>query len=136
MSFSPQDLGHDEYEECARVVSLVMYKYDFPRDNLFYSASAITDGIAKIPGPSTSTFRFNVDDLKVALANRSIRKSIKMFFNGRIDYQRSNMNEDTIFEGDRKFSNGYQIMFRARGINRETDIRGKIASLRDSLWKL
>jgi hypothetical protein len=41
MSFSPQNLGPDQYEECARVVSVVMFKYDFPRDNFFYSAETV-----------------------------------------------------------------------------------------------
>jgi hypothetical protein len=31
------DIGPDQYRESARVISVVMFKYDFPRDNLFYS---------------------------------------------------------------------------------------------------
>jgi hypothetical protein len=135
MSFSPQNLGFDQYQESARVVSIVMFKYDFPKENVFYSAHAIVEGIAKIPGPSTSTFRCDVDDLKLALANWSIRRSVRNFFKGRIDYQKSAMNEDIILHGDHKFIHGYQIKFRKDGIIRRNDIREDISSLREYIMK-
>jgi hypothetical protein len=87
MSFSPQNLDRDQYLECARVVSVILYKFDFPL-KMFYSADPIIKAYKKLPGPSTSFLRCNVDDLKIALGNWPIRKSVRKYFKGRIEYQR------------------------------------------------
>jgi hypothetical protein len=102
MSFSPQNLGPDQYQECARVLSIILYKFDFSL-KMFYSATPIIKEIEKLPGIITSFFRCNEVDLKLALANWPIRRSVKKYFKGRIEYQRSTTDNDVLFEGDFKF---------------------------------
>jgi hypothetical protein len=134
MSFSPQNLGPDQYQECARVLSIILFKFDFPL-KMFYSATPIIKAYEKLTGISTSFFRCNDDDLKLALANWPIRRSVKKYFKGRIEYQRSTTDNDVIFEGDLKFLDGYQIKFSNDGIFRSKDVRDDITSLIEHIMK-
>jgi hypothetical protein len=135
MSFSPQNLGPDQYMECARVFSIILYKFDFPLKTMFYSASPIIKAIEKLPGTSTSFFRCNDDDLKIALSNWPIRRSVSKYFKGRIYYQRSMTMNDIISDGDLKFSDGFQIQFSNDGIHRSKDVRDDITALIKHIMK-
>jgi hypothetical protein len=111
MSFSPQNLAPDQYQKCARVISIVLHNFDFPLKYMFYGAEAIMKVIENLPGISTSFFRCNLDDLKLALANWTIRKSIVRYFGRRIEFVRSSLLEDIISEGEFAFVKGYQVKF-------------------------
>jgi hypothetical protein len=81
-------------------IPVVMLKYDFPGDNLFYSAHAIVEGIAKIPGSSTSTFRCDVDFFLISLSKMVYQEICQNNIKGRTYYQTSRTNEDATFNWD------------------------------------
>jgi hypothetical protein len=133
MSIYPHDLGDDEIRDCARAISVAIYRFDFPVYDKLYSAVDITKRLENMPGSSTSAIRCELNTLKLALANGPIRQFLKKYFQGRIEFVISFGNNDRIMDGDKEFPTGYKIMFQNKGINGGNDLRDNIDLLKDKI---
>jgi hypothetical protein len=89
----------NQMKECIKAISIMMNRFDTSKDNLtFYSAQDIVTYIKSLDS-MVSTFRCDLDHLKLGLANSEIRAALKKIFGIEIEFEVGAQKCDIIKDG-------------------------------------
>jgi hypothetical protein len=129
---SPQVLGRAELVECAKAIAVMVTRFKPTDIGRFYTTVDIAENLCQLPQGQLSTFHVEIDTLKKALANQTLKLALSTILPGRFEYMRYGTRHDIITTGPNSFPKGYQLKFIFL-VDDPVDLRKEIFNLRDSL---
>jgi hypothetical protein len=125
---SPRNLSRPEIAECAKALAVMVYRF-IPNDcGRHHHAQEIAESLGNLPHSTLSALHVEIDTLKKALSNESMRHALDSILPGKFEFVRSS----TRFDGPFAFPRGYQIKFLVP-VEASSDYNRDIRTLRGSL---
>jgi hypothetical protein len=129
---SPQVLSRSEVVECAKAIAVMVYRFIPNESGRFYHAHEIAENLGNLPHSKLSALHVEIDTLKKALSNESMRNALASILPGNFEFVRSSTQYDVIKKGPFAFLRGYQIKF-VIPVEASSDYNRDIKTLRGSL---